>query len=318
MSKWRVSKSSDASARQTARSDTSRQKQWWASAPFEPETGTIAARGGNPGIFDAAAVNISTTATRLPLKRPDILGKKGFHEPDRFSSGVRTATDSSEGGVTRASHVRSASRASSWQGKRYDDHVGQRVKKGPFRAPVAPFGNPDWSSDFFNEDRYLASPVSYPPPRPSHHSGYGEQRDYHDTQSVRRDMGHEEPFSKRKSFRVREKEGQEEEPCSKRRWPDAPTRWSGVANGNGSRGSAHEFAIHTVPVALAADTPCERVDEDDRLYYAYSGQGQEVKGRRPQGEMYRIPFSSNTTQMLPERSEGRHELGPTVTPPPFR
>lgn len=318
VSKWQCRKSSDVSARQTARSDTSRQQQRWTSATFAPGTGTTTTRSGtvidttgsgNPGRCGSTAINIDTTPTRMPLKRTASLDERSFHEPRRFSSGVRTVTDSSEGG-------------------------GQRVKRGPFRAPVAPLGRSDSRAGVFDEERYLASPVSYPRPRPcphshdshhSHHIGYGEQRGYRDTQSVRRDMSLEEPlFSKRKSFRVsEEKEEGQQDPrsSSKRRWPDDPARWSGDDNGNGARYNPHGFAIHTVPVALAADAPCERtggVGKDGRLYYSHSRQGQPLEGRRPQGEMPRNSFSSNTAQILSERGGGRYELGPTVTPPPFR
>ncbi|CAM9155391.1 unnamed protein product [Laminaria digitata] len=135
-------------------------------------------------------------------------------------------------------------------------------------------------------------------------------------------MSLEEPFSKRKSFRISEgQEGGQQGPCSKRRWPDGPARSSGVDNVNASRGSPRDkFAIHTVPVALSVDAPYERMGEDGRLYYPYSRKGQGLEERRPQGEgeMPRSSYSSNTTQILSERGGGRYELGPTVTPPPFR
>ncbi|CAM9155316.1 unnamed protein product, partial [Laminaria digitata] len=115
VSKWQCTKTSDASARQKNRSDTSRQQQRWTNAPFPPDTGTIAARRGtitdngpgtitenglgtiaaiagirNPGKCDATAVvNVNTTPTRMALKRPASLGEQGFHEPRCFSSGVR-------------------------------------------------------------------------------------------------------------------------------------------------------------------------------------------------------------------------------------
>ena len=332
VSKWQCRKSSDASAWQTAHSDTSRQQQRWTSAPFAPDTGTTTRSGtitdivghGNPGRCGATinSMNIDTTPTRMTLKRTASLGEQASHESSHFSSGVRTVTGSSEGGATRTSHP------SSCQGERRAGPGGQRIKRGPFRAPVAPFSSSDMRDGIFNEDRYLASLVSYPLPRPSqdsHNGWYHQQRDYRDTQSVRRDMSFEEPFfSKRKSFRLRvseEKQEGQQEPCSKRSWPDAPARWHGVDNGNGARGSTHEFAIHTVPVALAADAPCERtrgIGEDGRLYYSYSRQGQPLEGRHPQDVMPLDSFSSNTAQMLSERGGGRYELGPTVTPPPFR
>ena len=370
--KWQCKPTSDISLQRMVRSDTSHQR--WTSGPFAPDMGIIATStiAGSPGRCD-----VNATSTRMPLGGPFSLGEEGLHEPKRFSHGVRRV-NVFEGGSNHACGERSFDEPTNfsngvrianfseddvrrdWQRGGGDGHVGQRVKRGPFRAPVAPFSDLDTPSGVFNESCYLASPVSYPPPRPSRNRGYeyGERRDYHDMQSdtqndaqreaqaLRRDMNHEEPFSKRKAFRIREENGdkerdmirdqpfsmrkafrvsqeKEEEPNSKIRRTDASAEghWfgsGGVVNGNGASGNPHEFALHTVPVALAVDAPSDRMAGDGQHYYEYNRQGRGIGGRRTQGEMHHSSFSLDTDQFLAERRGRQYDLGPTVTPPPYR